>query len=520
MLNLDLEVSESMTKQCKYDLLGDEEYECKHSPVKEDLCIFHLPKLSDEEGQIQGSQLSSTIRSEFKQEFWKLVALIDADPTAVGYDFRGFSFPEFTFERRTFAKRFDCRHATFSHWVDFRKVVFTSDVSFEFAKFQGGVWFIESVFRGQAEFSSAVFGKGGEGQVNFFRASFIGVADFIDAHFHQSVSFRRVTFSESALFGTCAFAFGSDFTSSIFKQQADFRGLTAGGRTIFANAEFQGVTRFTGAILSGETLFRGDSENKCFSTFCRFNGVRIANEGALVFEKVSLERAGFFDTNLDEILFRDVDWYHIDSRIRLFGFSRAQSLWDEFRPMKSLDRDYAKIAENYGQLVLNYEGKRDFDTAEHFHIGEMEMRRKKTGAKLSSPQLRKLREWVNGYGAYRASSNYGTSYSQALIILVAMLLFFALMFQYSGFKTSSNAPDRIIEYNVFPDSSHRTVTAKEWLDDYFSAMTLCLSVVTFQKDRFYEPLEGYARAWLFLAVITLTGQTAMTLLAIRRRFRR
>lgn len=512
-----------MHTHCTYDLLGEEEYVCSHPVAAEGLCVFHAPKLSNEEeakAHPTKAQVAKRIAEQFNTEIWKLVDQVDTDPTVETYDFRGFSFPEFSPQRRTFKKKSDFRHATFTRWVNFEKTIFSSAVSFEYTGFQGGAWFIGAIFKGDAEFSSAVFGEGGVGHTNFFRASFEGVADFLGTRFDQGVSFRRVTFNEGALFGAAAFAFGSDFTSAIFKKQADFRGLTTSGRTIFARAEFQGVTRFSGAVLSGETIFQGDITNKSFSSFCRFNNLRIANEGKLVFEKLSLEQAAFVDTDLKEVMFRDVDWYHIDSRIRLFGLNRAQSLWDEFRPIPSLERDYAKIAENYNQLVLNYEGKRDFDTAEDFHIGEMEMRRKQKGAGVSSAPLRKFRESFNAYGIYKASSNYGTSYGQAFLMLILLVFFFSLAFLYSGFRTTADTPPRTIEYNVFPGSNHRTVSAREWLNDYLSAMSLCASVVTFQKDRFYEPLEGPARGWLFAAVIALTGQAAMTLLALRRRFRR
>jgi hypothetical protein len=41
------------------------------------------------------------------------------------------------------------------------------------------------------------------------------------------------------------------------------------------------------------------------------------------------------------------------------------------------------VNRNYRQLVLNYESNWDFDMAEHFHVGEIEVRRK--AIELSSP---------------------------------------------------------------------------------------------------------------------------------------
>ena len=74
--------------------------------------------------------------------------------------------------------------------------------------------------------------------------------------------------------------------------------------------------------------------------------------------------------------------------------------------------------------MLNYERKRDYETAESFHIGEMEMRRKKRGR-------------LNVYSFYRLLSNYGTSYWQGFNILVLMLLLFSGIFLLTGFKPSN-----------------------------------------------------------------------------------
>jgi hypothetical protein len=212
----------------------------------------------------------------------------------------------------------------------------------------------------------------------------------------------------------------------------------------------------------------------------------------------------------------------------------ARSLYDQFRLEKQI-RDfcekrevfkagslYEALAENYRQLVLNYEEKRDFETAEDFHVGEMEMRRKKKGAPFKGLLLRTVREWLNEYGLYRISSAYGTSYLQASTLLLVFLLLFSIAFLYSGFRpVSANGEAKPpIEYNVFSDAQHQRPTLKQWLQDYNSAVSLSLSIITFQKDRFYEPLEGWSRFWLYIAIVVLTAQGALVLLAIRRRFKR
>lgn len=52
------------------------------------------------------------------------------------------------------------------------------------------------------------------------------------------------------------------------------------------------------------------------------------------------------------------------------------------------------------------------------------------------------------------------------------------------------------------------------------SVSYSLSIITFQKERFYEPLGWEARFLLYLAVLVLTVQSALVLLAVRRQFKR
>lgn len=153
----------------------------------------------------------------------------------------------------------------------------------------------------------------------------------------------------------------------------------------------------------------------------------------------------------------------------------------------------------------------------------MEVRRKTKGTDVKSDSWRKIREWTNVYGLYRLSSNYGASYVQAFMVLVMLILFISLMFLYAGFRVTEpgmSKPGPIVEYNLLSDSQHHPATVVQWITDYGSAVSLSLSIITFQKDRLYEPLEGWSRFGLYVAVVVLTAQGALVLLAIRRRFRR
>jgi hypothetical protein len=293
--------------------------------------------------------------------------------------------------------------------------------------------------------------------------------------------------------------------------------FTGDGR--FSNSRFYGPVNFNHATFNSQGEFINHKTDYGFNDEVDFRDLNIGPQAGLTFRNVKLEKGRFTNSYLGAATFSNVKW--LSQRHKLAPWTtRPAALWDEFRSSRNLTFDnYEAIAENYRQLVLNYEGKRDYETAESFHIGEMEMRRKKKAAGIAWFPLRKIREWLNSYGIYRASNHYGTSYGQALITLLGLIILFSLGFLYAGFRTVDD-PKQTIEYNISSDALHKNVGAKQWANDLVAASALCMSILTFQKDRFYEPLEGLARLWLFLAVVALTGQAAMTLLALRRRFKR
>ncbi|SRR6266404_2229997 len=479
--------------QCKFEI-DWEDFRCERSAEHGEFCIFHIEKLTAEEKKgLKAADLEhwEAVEQGFRAEFIGYLMDEERDGKIATCDVRGFSFPSIKLAQRRFVKRVDFTLAKFAGSVDFSYSVFDKEANFSDVRFKGPVTFKGISFQEKAEF---IF------------SSFDSKANFVEARFGREASFTFVSFADQ-----------SHFSGSKFNGFANFRGTKFATRTWFSSVEF-----------FDKALFAGGEDHSCFQNGARLTDWSFPSATGVVFQRTNLNRASFMDTDLESIRFRDVIWYR--PARRLLRMTRPHALWDEFEPLKNIgivfrnaagnDRDYEKIAENYRQLVLNYEARRDYDTAESFHIGEMEMRRKKKAAHIENLRVRRLREWVNSYGIYRVLSNYGTSWLQALGILVAFLCLFSLSFLYSGFRTTGEEPQRTIEYNIFADLSHHHVNLKEWAQDYFSAMSLSASIVTFQKDRFYEPLPGISRLWLFVSVISFTGQVAMTLLALRRRFRR
>jgi uncharacterized protein YjbI with pentapeptide repeats len=477
------------------------------------------------------------------------------------------------FRNTTFKKNADFNYIEIKGDLDFQNAIFEKDALFNSIVVKEKATFSGCVFNAKSEFISSSFKE-----LEFYNATFLQKAEFQNIKVQQSSDFDGTTFNGEAnfieaSFGENAFDFDafelkkndqleteteslyshSSFIGAIFNEKADFFAAVFFNRAEFQDAVFRKHTRFVSYDADTSPI-----EVQRFGMFhngCDFIRVTLPKDEKFVFFRNDLSKARFHDTNLEEIIFRDVQWAKAQTRLQRLLRGKSYFLWDEIRPMEGM-RDYpddAKTAENYRQLVINYEGKRDYETAEYFHIGEMEMRRKRLEENLfsfepipdafSEPEgldedwhksklyylnypfylFHELRKKVNGYSIYLISSRYGTSYPQAIAILFLLTLMFPLFFLYAGFKSGKESTveqPRIIEYNLFSDSTHQTVAFGQWINDYSEALSYTLSIITFQRERFYEPLNLQSRMLLYISVFVLTAQTAFVLLAIRRQFKR
>jgi hypothetical protein len=199
-------------------------------------------------------------------------------------------------------------------------------------------------------------------------------------------------------------------------------------------------------------------------------------------------------------------------------------LWDESR-LRSTTADPElpeAIAENYRQLVLHYEKRRDFEAAEDFHIGEMEICRLSFAAKFPR-WVRRCSEWLNGFALYRVLSAYGTSYWQALLVLVCMIFLFSTVFLFSGLSSVQPpvlADRSFIKYDLRAKQGDTQATLSDVAGDYARTIAHTLSLLTFQRERQYRASGPLSQAFEAMASIFLAGQSALLLLAIRRKFRR
>jgi uncharacterized protein YjbI with pentapeptide repeats len=529
----------SSLPSCSFKLWFRDDYHCPFPSRLKGVCIFHLTKLTkDEKDKLSAHEFTANqeIEEEFRLALTELLEKESADSKKKVIDLRGFSFPAVNWKGKEFVKKLDFHDATFKQEANFDKAVFHQKVDFHSTKFvdhlscsqtrfKAEAFFGAVIFSGAAMFSDAIF----EDEA-IFLSEFRRVAYFHGACFNQKADFLQARFDERALFPKTSFRGEAWFHGAVFRDLTNFVESSFAQTANFSNSFFEGTATFAGASFGGRVSFRyasfskeGDfrpRQNKCILNECDFSALVLKKDSELNFDQVNLSRAHFVDTDLEKITFRSIDW-------KRKGLKRAfrAVLWDEVSPLQEgkAERDYEKIAENYRQLVLNYESKRDYDLAEEFHVGEMEMRRKKLGSNIKSSQWRKLRETLNAYGLYWLLSRYGTSYWQAFAVLLLLLLSFSTAFLYTGFQPSKEnvgKNSRVIEYNCVPDDAHHAVSVRQWISDYKEAILFSLSIITFQRERFYEPIDWQSQFVLYLAVLAMTTQAALLFLSIRRRFRR
>ncbi|MHB8391274.1 MAG: hypothetical protein ACYDBH_17095 [Acidobacteriaceae bacterium] len=345
-------------------------------------------------------------------------------------------------------------------------------------RFTKPVYFNEAVFLQEAIFSEATFCE----SVDFFRAFFRGKTDFLSAGFDGPAYFEQVRFEQV-----------TSFSDSVFANNASFCQAVIGTEVEFANDTFE------------------DEADFCY--------IKVLKDATIVFDCVDLDKASFFNSNLEKIEFRDVRWFRPTNRK---WAQRRRALWDEFRPLEEQEdkRNYQRIAENYRQLVLNYERKRDFESAEDFHIGEMEIRRREAELRFRNPILKLLLKYFNMYALYWQFSRYGTSYWVALGWLLFWVIgVFPLVFLFSGFNIMDTGTGKFataIAYHLRPDFTHMWQAFSNW----GKAVDLSLFVATFQRSRLYQPSGQWAICCLPIESVIAAAQSALLLLAIRRRFKR
>ena len=454
----DIVATTPIKPKCNFKLTLGPEFRCPHDEYSNGLCIFHLLSLGERLPDHAGWRLSVSIPTYGNQIRAKFSELLQ--------------FMESDPSRPVA----DFRGFRLPE-IDLRGHTFTKGVLFSEARFYGSAIFSEATFQRPVDFDHAVFA---------------GSADFYSMAFEDAVSFALVRFEDDA-----------DFVDGVCQGPADFNQCSVAGRLHFLNWEFEQE--------------------------CSFWSLRRSKGGAILFDLVNLDKATFLGTQLESVEFQAVRWLSSGKRRNMLydelpgsprgaGGRRA----DPEHPLSEAELGYHQdqLAANYRQLVLNYERTRDFDTAEDFHFGEMEMRNIIAGRRLRYASLRWLWRHVGPYKLYRVFSGYGASWARALCwLLVWSLLVFPSAFMVAGFQRVDPVGGksvRVIQYRLAPDPRN----IRQWLLDYGQAISLSLSAATFQRVRLYEPAGPWSYFLMISGSVIFTSQAALLLLALRRQFKR
>lgn len=430
-----------------------------HRPIEGDgLCVMHLPKISSKEIDRLEPRERALAEDRTRKFSEELKILAEHAPDLASFE--GFRFPAIQADYDSAIETI-LEFGSSAHL--FHNCVFEDDVELLVVDF-ANVSFQASTFKGKAYFNGSTFNH---------------KADFSRVHFCQGVQFEGVKFLQGGIFvATC----------------------------------FDGAVTFDGAAIADRLHFASELQGPCFYDAASFRGLSLESGAMVIFENLSLARTSFVHTDLEDICFRNVRWYAAGSR--------SKALADEFEPDYQRPSMMELLDRNYRQLVLNYESTRDFGMAEHFHVGEMEVRRKAIATSSPTGWKRALRGWCNVYNIYRIASKYGTSYWRALGVLSVLACVCAGLFLLAGFKRSDAEATRFIRYTLLPRAGYERASLAKIGHDYSEAVGFVLTILTFQKDRYYEPVGVASHLLMSGAVIIFAGQSALVLLAIRRKFRR
>ncbi|WP_257385534.1 hypothetical protein [Tahibacter caeni] len=250
-----------------------------------------------------------------------------------------------------------------------------------------------------------------------------------------------------------------------------------------------------------------------------FQDLKAIDKASVALRGVALYGVQFGGTNLEKVDFSESDWPAIDGRTGIYDEIALHQRIAAAKSPGDLDVLVGKMertAESYRQLVVNFEAKRNYELAESFHVGEMEMARLKAEAAISK-RVGGWAKYLNGYRLYRFLSKYGTSYHRAASVLIVSLLGFSALFLFNGYKIKDGGE---VNYEIAACDRCKRVSVAEVASDYAGSLAMTLSIATLQKERYADPSGATGSILSTALLVVVSAQLALLLFAVRRRFRR
>ncbi|KJR41127.1 hypothetical protein MCHI_002973 [Candidatus Magnetoovum chiemensis] len=242
-------------KTCGREVYGNDEY-----------CVFHCQDVDAKE-------------NDFNAALEKFIADVERNDKIDRYDFRGFIFPEVSFDDKEFRKKADFNSTHFTAEADFNETIFAANADLSSASFASNADFYSASFKADADFS---------------KASFVSDANFNSARFAEYANFSKASFKAKTYFNSASFATYADFRSASFAEYADFRATSLAPNTYFgstsfnSNADFNSASfkanaDFNSASFKANTNFRSasfaeyaDFSSTSFATYADFSSVRFS----------------------------------------------------------------------------------------------------------------------------------------------------------------------------------------------------------------------------------------------------
>lgn len=451
------------------------------------------------------------------------------------FNFAGVWFPnEVMFHQFHFSADTNFSCASFSAEADFSSVIFYEKANFQSAIFYANVEFDSSIFRSDAIFASAKFMAAAsyrftvfEGPVFFTYARFGANADFAKSTFGETANayFNCVTFRRAG-FGSATFNGTAHFTSSTFKAPAHFRSTIFGAAAYFSDATFCAEADFEDATFKALALFssatfnalanfnlatfvsRVDHSHASFMDYARFAGREgwspFGDQACLDFQFARMknpEHVSFHTLPLRPHWFVNVDAHKFEFINVFWG---PPSIGAEIRSLenKKVSPRHSLLAIAFRHLAANAEDSHRYEEASKFRYLAMDALRLEKERALWS-----LSWW------YWLASGYGERVWRAFLVLLAILLLSAVLYNHVGF---ARWEPRLASESDVTSVKRDDVGAPL---KFSRALTYSAAVMAFQRP---EPRPATIAAQTLVLLETILGpvQAALLALAIRRKFMR
>ncbi len=401
----------------------------------------------------------------------------------------------------------------------FKKVEFitpgfdkNAEANFRNAIFEKEAGFRKAKFKGKADFSSSIFTE----------------ADFRDATFKEA-DFSHTRFITEASFSYTTFEAKADFSSSAFNTLAYFFQVTFGTEANFSYALFGSHVKFAGDE-KGQSF--GLKEDKNEQGFARepsldFQHARIDNPNRVSFYALKLFPHWFVNVDVRKLDFINVEWVGEISE-EISNLTKKQEISTPTK--KDILPPNLLLAVTYRQIAINAEENHRYDEASKYRYRAMELQPewgkydiefldnwKKRLSKLfkAFSEHRFItffkQNWL--YWLYRLASGYGERVSRAFLLLVLIWVLFAWAYTWTEFMQ----PD--LKFAQGTDEARLLQDEKYPLQDTKRALIYSLAVMSLQKPE-PHPLTNTGHTLVMLETILGPVQTALLLLAIRRKFMR